>query len=151
MRNSRGFNTLSNEKHLKVIKDLFIIQEVGLVIYSRRYHVLIDPNLFGALMSALHSYAKVLVEGGLSSFEMENRRFTLVKREGFIFVATSSKKIKEKFVLKELNYVADKFFSIYEPEFLKNWNGDTSVYGNFEVQIQDSLRGTINKLVKAFW
>ena len=54
-------------------------------------------------------------------------------------------------MLKELNSVADKFFSIYEPEFLKHWNGDTSVFANFEIEIKDSLKETISKLVKAFW
>jgi hypothetical protein len=102
-------------------------------------------------MSALHSYARVLVDGGLSSFELEHRRFTLIKREGFIFIANSSRKVKEKYVLKELNFVADKFFSIYEAEFLRHWNGDTSVFANFEIEIKDSLRATITKLVKAFW
>ena len=102
-------------------------------------------------MSALHSYAKVLANGGLSGFEMEHRRFTLIKRDGFIFIANSSRKVKEKHVLAELNYVADKFFSIYELEFLKGWRGDTSVFANFEVEIKDSLKEVINKLVKAFW
>jgi len=141
---------VSNEKNLKVIKDLFVIKD-GLVLYSRALHVLVDPNLFGALMSALDSYASVLAEGGLSSFEIEQRRFTLIKREGFIFIANSSKKVKEKHVLNELNSVADKFFSIYELEFLKNWNGDTSAFANFEQEIKDSLKETIDKLVKAFW
>ena len=112
---------------------------------------MVDPNLFGALMSALDSYARVLADGGLSSFEIEKRRFTLLKREGFIFIANSSRKVKEKHVLKELNSVADKFFSIYELEFLKNWNGDTSAFANFEQEIKDSLKEIISKLVKAFW
>ena len=142
---------MSNDKHLKVIKDLYIVAESGLVIFHRAFHVVLDPNLFGALMSALHSYAKVLANGGLSGFEMEHRRFTLIKRDGFIFIANSSRKVKEKHVLAELNYVADKFFSIYELEFLKGWRGDTSVFANFEVEIKDSLKEVINKLVKAFW
>ena len=141
---------MSNEQHLKVIKDLFIIKD-GLVLFCRSFHVLVDPNLFGALMSALDSYARVLADGGLSSFEIEQRRFTLLKREGFIFIANSSRKVKEKHVLKELNSVADKFFSIYELEFLKNWNGDTSAFANFEQEIKDSLKEIISKLVKAFW
>ncbi len=142
---------MSNEKHLKLIKDLFIIQDSGLVVFHRAFQVVVDPNLFGALMSALHSYARVLVDGGLSSFELEHRRFTLLKREGYIFIANSSRKVKEKYVLVELNYVADKFFSIYQPEFLKEWKGDTSVFANFEVEIKDSLKEVISKLVKAFW
>ena len=135
----------------KLIQDLWIFTQDGIVLYHRAFDPKVNEQLFGGLMSALNSFAENLVEGGLSSFEMEHRRFTLLKREGYIFIANSSRKVKEKYVLVELNYVADKFFSIYQPEFLKEWKGDTSVFANFEVEIKDSLKEVISKLVKAFW
>ena len=144
--NSRGSNFLP-----KIIKDLWIVADSGLVVFHHVYHQTIDVNLFGALMSALNSYSKFLVDGGLTSFELEHKRFTLIKREGFIFIANSSRKVKEKHVIKELNEVAETFFTMYPPEFLKEWNGDMSVFANFEVEIIDSLRDTIKKLQEAFW
>ncbi|MFX1393125.1 MAG: hypothetical protein ACFFAH_06065 [Promethearchaeota archaeon] len=134
----------------KVIQDLWILSESGIVLFSRVYNPKISEQLFGALMTALNSFAGELSSGGLTSFELKSIRFTLIKTKNLIFVANSSKNIKEKHVIDELKRISDKFFELYG-DILQTWDSDVSKFSGFEEQIVDSLEETIKKLQKAFW
>jgi len=105
-------------------------------------------QLFGALMSALNSFAEKLAEGGLSNFELSNRRFIIMKKNEFLYVANSSKKVKEKKVIVQLETVAKKFFELYPVEWFKNeWDNEVSIFADFENHIQEQMEDPIKK----FW
>jgi hypothetical protein len=136
---------------VKVLQDIWILTENGIVIYHRVFDEKVDEQLFGGLMAALNSFAEELVNEGLSSFELQNKRFTLLKKNNLLFVANSSKKAKVKKVMEELQIIAQKFFNLYPVDFLNNWDNDVSVFLNFERVIVDSLEETIKKFQDAFW
>ena len=131
----------------KLIQDIWILQSDGIVLFSRVYHQHIEDQLFGALLSALDAFAQELSEGGLSNFEMGDLRFTIIKKYHLIFIANSSKKVKENKIITELKNISNKFFSIYPEEFLKNWDKDVSVFVNFKDEIDDALENPVKK----FW
>ncbi len=130
---------------------MWIISEGGLVVFSRVYEKTLDDQLFGALLTALNSFAEEIAQDGISNFELSNMRFTILKRAHFIFIANSDKKFKSKKVLQELRIVMDIFFTVYSKETLDNWDGDISIFSNFERDIEDSLDDPIKKMEKAFW
>ena len=45
----------------------------------------------------------------------------------------------------------DIFFTVYSKETIDNWDGDISIFSNFERDIEDSLDDPIKKMEKAFW
>lgn len=119
----------------------------GSVLYHRVYDSEITEQLFGGLMSALNTFAETLVEGGLSSFELSNKRFNLLKKNNLFFVSNSDKKIKEKKIIPELEKVAEIFTKRYTPEFFCTWDMDISIFEKFEEEIKDQLKDP----VKTFW
>ncbi len=129
----------------KILNDIWILTESGVTVYSRVLDPRINPQLFGALMSALNLYAEQLSNGGITNFELSNLRFTIIKRNRFIFVANSSNKLKEKKVLNELSLISDKFFELYSEEVLEKWDNDINIFANFKIEIKDSLEETIKK------
>ena len=129
---------------------MWIVSEAGIVIFSRVYEKTLDEQLFGALLTALDSFAHELAQDGLSNFELSNMRFTILKRAHFVFIANSDKKIKPKKVLQELRTVMDIFFTVFSKEIV-NWDNDISTFSNFEKDIEDSLDDPIKKMEKAFW
>ena len=135
----------------KVIRDIWIISEGGIVIFSRVYEKTLDEQLFGALLTALNSFAEEIAQDGLSNFEMSNMRFTILKKSHFIFIANSDKKIKSKKVLQELKIVMEKFFNVYSKETIDNWDNNISVFSDFDKEIADSLDEPIKKMEEAFW
>ncbi|MFX1497503.1 MAG: hypothetical protein ACFFBH_08250 [Promethearchaeota archaeon] len=136
----------------KIIKDLWILTSTGVTLYSRvADHEKINPQLFGALMSALNTFAEKLSNGGISNFEMSDMRFTIVKRRDYLFVGTALNKTKEKKVVDELKTISDKFFEIYSSEALLKWDGDVSIFANFGQFIENSLEKPVDKLKEAFW
>lgn len=136
----------------KIIKDLWILASTGVTLYSRvADHERINPQLFGALMSALNTFAEKLSNGGISNFEMSNMRFTIVRRRDYLFVGTALNKTKEKKVIDELKTISDKFFEIYSSETLFKWDGDVSIFANFGQFIENSLEKPVDKLKEAFW
>ena len=40
---------------------------------------------------------------------------------------------------------------IDDEDELANWEGDVSIFSNFDKEIEDSLEETIKKFQKAFW
>lgn len=130
---------------------MWIVSEGGIVVFSRVYEKGLDEQLFGALLTALNSFAEEISIGGLSNFELSDKRFTILKKGQFIFIADSDKKIKPKRVVQELNAVMDKFFTLYSKETLDNWDNDISLFSNFDKEIEESLDDPIKKMEKAFW
>lgn len=130
---------------------MWIISEGGIVVFSRVYEETLDEQLFGALLTALNSFAEQIAQEGLSNFELGNKRFTMLKRAHFIFIVNSDKKIKPKKVLQELKSVMDTFFTVYSKETIDNWDNDVSVFSNFDNKIEESLDDPIKKMEKAFW
>lgn len=135
----------------KVIQDLWILTEGGIVIFKRVFDANVNAQLFGGLMSALHSFAQELASGGLTNFELSDVRFTILKSiaqaKSFLFIANSSKKIKEKKVQEELKKISDRFFEKYPDIDWDNWDGGIDIFENFEDNISDTLEDPIKK----FW
>jgi hypothetical protein len=136
---------------VKVIQDLWILTDGGIVLFNRVYDPKISAQLFGALMTALDSYAKSIGvgDGGLNSFEIINIRFTLVKNKNLLFIANSSKSIKDRKVVEELKKISEIFFKKYSNILTNfdNWNMEISVFNDFEKDIEDALEEPIKK----FW
>ena len=109
---------------LKILRDIWILTDSGIVLFHRTYDQDLDEQLFGSLLSALNSFAEEISKGGLSNFELQNKRFTLLKKNNIIFIANSSKKFKEKKVMEELKEIVEKFFKLYPPQILDNWDNE---------------------------
>ncbi len=131
----------------KIVQDFWIITESGIDICHRVYDPKLESQLFSMLMSALDSFAKELMEEGLTNFELSNKRFSLVKKNNLLFIASSKKKIKEKKVLIELNYIIEKFFNLYPKEIFNNWDGNIDMFFGFEKEIEETLENRVEK----FW
>lgn len=136
---------------VKIIKDLWILTENGVVLFSRVFDQTINPQLFGGLMSALNTFAEKLTDGGISNFEMSDLRFVIVKRRTFLFIGSSLNKTKEKKVIDELKLISDLFFEVFN-EILANWDNDVNHFSDFGDHIANSLeKQSIKKLKDAFW
>ncbi|MCK4370025.1 MAG: hypothetical protein KAW03_03070 [Candidatus Lokiarchaeota archaeon] len=123
---------------MKILQDIWIVERSGIVIFHREFDKVVSPQLFGAMMSALNMFAEQLAEGGMSNFELENSRFTIIKTSGLIFVANSSKKYNQKKVNKELKKISEKFIKLYSDK-LVNFKGQIGAFSKFKNEIKDAL------------
>ncbi len=130
---------------MKILQDVWILHESGIVVFHRPFKESVSPQLFGAMMSALNTFSEQLAEGGLSNFELNNKRFTLIKRSNLIFVANSSKQFNQKKVNRELEKISKKFLKLYSKE-LENYTGRTGAYSQFKEKIEDALEDTTEQL-----
>lgn len=135
----------------KLIQDIWILRDSGIVVFNRVFNPHLDAQLFGGLMTSLNFFAEELSTGGLSNFELNNKRFSIIKKNKFLFIANSSKDKKAKKVQQELNAIITSFFEKYSEETLYNFSGNINTFSDFEEEIEDSLEGTIRKFQKAFW
>ncbi len=132
---------------VKAIQDIWIQRSEGIVIFSRVFHQTVEEQLFGALMSALNSFALEIASGGINNFEIQNIRFTIKKKQNLLFIVNSSKKFKEKKILSELEQIADKFIEMYPETVLEDWDGSVDRYKSFEKEISNALEDPVKK----FW
>ena len=132
---------------MPVLQDLWILSNSGTVLFSRVFDEKFENQLFGALMSALNSFAEQLAEGGLSNLEIADKRFVLKKTLSYTFVASSSNKVKEKKLNEELEKVVGTFRKKYPDDWFDNWDCDISIFECFEEDIEEMLENPI----KQFW
>jgi hypothetical protein len=132
---------------MPILQDIWILSNTGTVLFSRVFDPQMENQLFGALMSALNTFAEQLADGGLSNFELSEKKFVLKKRDSYTFVASASKKVKEKKLIEHLDKVIKKFTNKFPDDWFKNWDCDVSAFECFEEDIGDSLENPI----KQFW
>lgn len=136
---------------VKLIQDIWILAKSGVVLFHRVFNEHLDVQLFGGLMTALNSFAEKLSKGGLTNFELNSKRFSVIKRNDLLFIANSSKLFKTKKVLQELETIVSRFFEAYSEDVLNKFSGNVKQYNDFEKEIEDSLQETIRKFQKALW
>ena len=122
----------------RILIDIWILTDNGIVLYSKVSEQKVNPQLFGALMSALNKFAEKLTDGGISNFEMADLRFVIIKRRRFLFIASSSYKTKEKKVIDDLLLISDQFFKLYSG-ILANWDNDVEAFSDFGDYIEQFL------------
>jgi hypothetical protein len=123
---------------VKILQDVWKINKSGIVIFHRAFKESMSPQAFGAMMSALNSFAEQLTEGGLSNFELYNKKFTLVKKINLTFIANSSKEYNQKKINRELEKISKKFLKLYSKD-LEKYQGQIGAFTKFEQIIKNSL------------
>ena len=134
-----------------LIQDIWIISEAGTVLFHRVFDKKVDEQLFGALMSALNMFAEQISTGGLSSFELKDKKYIFMKQNGISFIVNSSTKTQEKKVKEQMRNIISKFSNLYPKEFFNTWDNDIIIFKNFKEHIKDTLQETIDTFEKAFW
>ena len=123
---------------MKILQDIWILHQSGIVVFHRPFKESVAPQLFGAMMSALNTFSEQLADGGLSNFELNNKRFTIIKNSDILFVANSSKQFNLKKVNRELEKISKKFIKLYSKE-LENYQGRIGAFSQFKEKIEDAL------------
>jgi len=126
------------------------MSEEGIVLFSRVFNPKVDDQLFGGLMSALNTFAESLSDGGLSNFELSDKRFALMKMNKLLFVANASLTVKDKKLREEIKKIAEKFFTKYSEDIIKEWNYDISLFYDFKKEIEDALKNPMKKFWNGF-
>ena len=121
-----------------ILIDFWVLTDNGIVLYSKVSDQKVNPQLFGALMSALNKFAEKLTDGGISNFEMSDLRFVIIKRRRFLFIGSSSYKTKEKKVIDDLLLISDQFFRLYSSELI-DWDSNIKTFSDFGDYIEKFL------------
>ena len=122
---------------MKVLQDIWILTNSGIVLFNRVFDKQMKTQLFGALMSALNMFAEQISKDGLSNFELSKKRFTLLKRKGLLFIGTCDKKSKEKKVITELEKISNRFIHLYPEALDESWDGDITNFSTFKEKIEE--------------
>jgi hypothetical protein len=136
---------------LKILDELWILTQDGIVLFNHVYNQKVETQLFGALLSAINTFAEEVSDGGLSNFELSDRQFILFKKNKLLFIGSSEKKIKKEIISKQLNAIAEKFFEKY-PSIAeqKDWDNDITMFESFENDIEDTFEDSVKKFWKGF-
>lgn len=129
------------------LQDILIISNSGKVLASKINNPQIEEQLFGMLISALSSYTEGLNWGQLNHLEFSNVRIDFLRKDEIIFVASSSKDIKHKKVLKALKYVSEMFFEKYKDDLLNTWDGSLNIFQDLDNYITKSKDDVFIELV----
>ncbi len=134
-----------------LIEDLWIMTDAGIVLFHRQYDEKLDDQLFGALLTALNSFAEELTKGGLSNLKVGDVIFYIKKEDEYMFVVNAPRDAKPKRVHEEIDNIIKSFFNTYPRDLLDRWDGEVDMFNDFENKITDNLKLTAERFQKAFW
>jgi len=117
---------------IRDLQDLWILKEGGVVVFSKKNNKSINDQFIGGFISALSSFTKVILNDILSHFATHNLQVKILSKEGFMFVGRFPKKIKDKQVKKELDYIVSKFFEYFPQDQINKFGTDMKYYQKFE-------------------
>lgn len=121
------------------IKDLWILLFTGEVLFDRLNEQQVDPYIFGAMLSALHTYSEKILDGSLTSFEFGDTCYSILKKKTILFVAKCSRDIGEEKITEELNKMSEKFFTRYSDEYIENWNANPNKFDSFGEDVEEFI------------
>jgi hypothetical protein len=136
---------------MRVIDEIWIIKPGGLTIFNMSRDS-IDPILIGGFFSAIETFIEQLGERELRTMQLGDSTITLYHgRDGYLFIARSGKKSKDKKILEYLKLVETRFFEQYGAE-LEKYAADIDVFQNFGAVIEEIFSDTPEKRTEeALW
>jgi len=136
---------------VKIIQDLWVLKE-SLVLFKRVYDEKLDSDLFAALMTALKMMGdEIGLNKGLSSFEVDNKKYFIKREKDIIFIANGDTRVKSKNIMKEIDVVIKTFIEQYGDMLGKDWKGgNVSIFEQFSEKIEDSLRDPIDRFKSVY-
>jgi|SRR5271157_85292 len=132
---------------MTMIHDLWIMRENGIVLYQKCSGDVINGDLFGGFMSAINSVAALMSNSDIQSMIMGNKKLSMIKRHGILFIAFHDKRDRESKVDKKLVELSRLFFKQYTPDMLENWQGNTEIFTTLNKEI-DNIFMTYDEIAK---
>jgi hypothetical protein len=117
------------------LHDIIIITTYGKVMVSRIKHPKMQEQLLGMFFSALNTLTQVIFNLNFTQIEMNAIRFDLLHKKNIIFIGTSPKNVPPELAQKDLELLADYFFSKYSQETLATWSGAFYIFADFEKEL----------------
>lgn len=119
------------------IEGLWILSKDGLPIANFCRNKNINSSLLSSAISAIRTFATTISGDDLKSFQTEDSKFTCLKclESTVILVLKTFKGTKEKDIKKICKLIKRIFEKMYNPEDIKNWDGDLSYFDKFEQKL----------------
>ncbi|MFX0101317.1 MAG: hypothetical protein ACFFCS_17215 [Candidatus Hodarchaeota archaeon] len=136
---------------LKPIEDFWIIQDNGVVLFKHVLDEKIDAQLFGGFMSAIDTFASKMDEQGLHSFQLGDKKFTIVKNQNIVLIGTHKPKVPEKKVLKSLTTISMAFLSQFKTVLDKPLKCNITRFENFTCSANATSVQAISQLKSSLW
>ena len=110
------------------IIEYYVIAESGLCYYSKSKQKAVDQDLFSGFIFALISISRQIISDGITSLVLKNRKYTIAKKRGLLFVACTETKVKDSVIRKELVEMQQIFLQLFSTAILANWNGNMALF-----------------------
>lgn len=126
---------------MKELVELWVLHESGTCLFHYSLEDKVDPVLFGGFFSAINQYSSSMTKSGSVIQDITMGNFILVNYVlpdyGLFFVGRCKKTKHRKSIRKTLIYISKLFQDIYPIEDIKAWNGNTTIFEDFNQSIRE--------------
>ncbi len=121
---------------IKHLRDLWILKDCGIILFSRVKDHETDDQCLGGLTSALYYFAHKGLHEKLQRFTTDKFEYKLVEKEDLLFFGTFPPKVRDKPALRELLFIADRFTKKYPKEIFEQWDHNINMFIDFEREVK---------------
>lgn len=126
------------------LDDLWIFLNSGKLLVSINRRKDMDDQVFAMLMSAINTFLKLIKRASFWDFGVGGERFYILKvpinGKEVLFATRKHRETKHPRFLGELSDIAASFLKRHGKE-LDSWNGDVTVFGEFERECAKECSG----------
>ncbi|WP_457558300.1 hypothetical protein [Candidatus Harpocratesius sp.] len=123
-----------------MLLEVFIIQKGTSFLLARKAftkkEIRMDGSLFSGMISAISLFTNELKIGEIQFFETNDYRILIHSWEKILIVGIVEEKDEDEFIISTLKIIAQEFWKQFQYS-LENWNGDTAVFENFPITIDE--------------
>jgi len=127
---------------MKMISKIFILAPGGLLCYYKCLtgKNVIEEDLIGGFLTAISNFAKELKGGEIRNINFRNFNFiySYDTEFGYMFVIVIDIEDLEEEGRVKLEFMKSEFIKRYK-QFLKDWNGNTSIFEQFDEFVGDNI------------
>jgi hypothetical protein len=114
-----------------MIKDFWVLNTSGLLLYSRNFTDLEKPDdLLAGFFTAIRVFIEETTQGEIKSIIMKKQKFSYILGEDIIIVILTDKTDNDILIHKFLKIISKKFLAQYS-KIIKHFNGDTIQFESF--------------------
>lgn len=110
------------------LKDLYVLRETGECVFHQSYSknedkIQADETIMSSFLSAIETFS-VNVDNGTSILETTNFRFVYHRKEDYLYVARTEKRMNPNYVYQRLSQISEEV-NKWVP---KKWDGSVKVF-----------------------
>ena len=144
---------------IRLLKRLFnykrpfwvILKDSGIILYNKNIKDSKMDLFFGDVISAFYALSEYIFKFGFQTLYINNFQLRFYIKRNLLFVKMFSSRTNKYKIVHRMNYIAEKFCSLYPEIDIDNWDHDVKKFYSFNERVKQTQKRMIGNYINNMW